>query len=745
MTAMKPPKERFHTTMKSRILSWSCTALICLIGLAAEPARGQNIYMVGKSQVFTQSESSGAVADPSRPFKFSASAPNATTLISPSGGTMPLAYYPNDQVYGIDQYFATKTALDSAWPNGNYQMTGSGAPTAPISLTTDNYPVGTPQVTSGTWANGMLVVSPGQSTTINFSTFTGYATSGVAGHLSLEVSSMQGDNVNIQSNIISQAGFGMPVSATPLTSLTIPAGALTNGRVYEGRMTWDTAISLGASGGAVALFSKQLWFYIAAQAPGAITPPPVISRQPTNQTGPLGGSATFTLTVTVGGSTNVGNLLTDWYFNGERINLDGTKYAWPPNTFGLTVNNLTAADVGSYTVRLGNAGGFVTSVPATIAISVPTAPTAPTIVRQPVAVTVGQDTTAVLSVVATGTPALTYQWKLNGNNVTGLAGVNGPTLAIPGASAARAGTYTVVVTNSVGSVTSTSALLTISSSTSDPGRLINLSILTPLAGDESMTMGTVLGGAGTSGTKPLLARAAGPALAQLGINSFLPDPTMTLVNTSSTPNVTVATNNDWAGGAALANAFVAVGAFAYASPTSKDAAIFQSSLAPGNYTVQVGDVGNGSGTVIAELYDSTPAGGFTSSTPRLVNVSVLKTIGTGSLLTAGFYVGGSTAKTVLIRAIGPTLGQAPFNIGSAMADPQLTLFNSSQLAIAANNDWGGDPAIMVTASRVGAFAVPNGASKDSMLLITLSPGSYTAQVSPVGAGGTAIVEVYEVP
>jgi hypothetical protein len=261
-----------------------------------------------------------------------------------------------------------------------------------------------------------------------------------------------------------------------------------------------------------------------------------------------------------------------------------------------------------------------------------------------------------------------------------------------------------------------------------------------------MTIGTVLGGAGTSGSKPLLARAVGPSLAQLGVNGFLPDPTMMLVNTGVSPIVTVATNNDWAGATSLANAFAAVGAFAYASATSKDAAIFQPSLSPGNYTVQVSDAGNGSGTVIAELYDASGTA-FTPATPRLVNVSVLKQISPDGALTAGFVVGGSTAKTVLVRAVGPTLGAAPFGLGGTMPDPQLKLFNSAQAVVATNDDWGGDAQLTSAASRVGAFALIAPSSKDAVLLLTLAPGNYTAQASPAGgtAGGTAIVEIYEVP
>ena len=127
---------------------------------------------------------------------------------------------------------------------------------------------------------------------------------------------------------------------------------------------------------------------------------------------------------------------------------------------------------------------------------------------------------------------------------------------------------------------------------------------------------------------------------------------------------------------------------------------------------------------------------------------VLKAIAAGSTLTAGFVIGGATAKTVLIRAIGP--GLTPLGLNGVMPDPQLTLNYTTPtpaVVVASNDDWNGDLAISQTAARIGAFAVSNSASRDAMLLITLAPGNYTAQVSPVSgtSGGTAIVEVYEVP
>jgi hypothetical protein len=729
--------------------------------LATHVANGQQVYFVGKSQAFTQSDSSGAVADPTASFQFSATGVNRATLILPLGSTMPLAYLASDQEYAIHQGFTTKAALDTAFPLGTYQMTGTGIPTLSFNLTTDNYPVGTPQVTSGTWnPAGMLVVNPTQATTINLNTFTGYSTSGLAGHMQTNIESTMGDNVRLQNQIATVAIFGMMASPTPLTSLTIPAGTLTNGRLYQASVSWDTITTLDtttvAGSGAVAVFTKQLTFYIAAQTPGTSTPPPVITNQPTNQTGVLGGRATFTVGVTVGGSTNFSNVLVTWMRNGQdlgNLNASGGKYTNSNQGWGLTINNLTAADAGNYSVKFGNAGGFVTSATATLTVA---SATPPTINRQPVSQAITQGSTVVFAVDASGVPAATYQWRLNGFNVpAATSGATGPVLVVQNAGPAQTGAYTVVVANSVGTVTSAAATLTLGTAVNDPGRLINLSILTPLAAGEPMTMGTVLGGGGTSGPKPLLARAAGPTLgaappAGFGLPNVLPDPTMTLVNTSNSPNFTVASNNDWGGGAALSNAFAQVGAFAYAAPNSKDAALFQSgaaALSPGNYTVQVSDAGTGSGTVIAELYDATPAGTFSASTPRLINVSVLKQIETGAMLTVGFYVGGSTAKTVLIRAVGPSLGQPPFNISSAMADPQLTLFNSSQVAIAGNDNWGGNNALATTGGRVGAFALFSPTSRDAVLLMTLAPGSYTVQVSPVSgtAGGTAIVEVYEVP
>jgi uncharacterized delta-60 repeat protein len=371
---------------------------------------------------------------------------------------------------------------------------------------------------------------------------------------------------------------------------------------------------------------------------------------------------------------------------------------------------------------------------------------APTVTVQPVAQTIARGSTVVFTVTALGAAPLTYQWIKDG---VPLAGATNSRFVLPLASAEQAGNYRVEVANHVGRATSTDATLDVITA-AESGHLNNVSVLTALNAGESLIMGIVLGGVGTSGTKPLLIRAAGPALTQFGVKGVLSNPTLTLRDVSAARNVVIASNNGWGGAGGLANAFAQLGAFAFPEPASKDAAIFQSgasSLAAGNYAVQVSDANNGSGVVLAELYDATPAGSVTSATPRLINVSVLKQIGPDSSLTAGFTISGATARTVLVRAIGPSLRFAPFNISGAMAAPGLVLSATGTGALVASNaGWGGDPQIAQAANRVGAFALPDASSKDSTLLTTLAPGKYVVEVTPTsGTPGTMILEIYEVP
>jgi hypothetical protein len=225
-------------------------------------------------------------------------------------------------------------------------------------------------------------------------------------------------------------------------------------------------------------------------------------------------------------------------------------------------------------------------------------------------------------------------------------------------------------------------------------------------------------------------------LIALGVGDVLQDPKLEFFSGSAK----IGENDNWGGSAILSAAMVQVGAFPFSSATSRDAAIVLSDPGRGGNSARIS--GSGAGTVIAELYDATPQGGFTATTPRLVNLSVLKHLGAG--VTAGFVLGGSTSRRVLIRAIGPTLGNAPFDVPEVVEDPQLALF-SGPAQISANDNWGGTSVLSAAFAQVGAFALP-AASRDAALLVTLAPGSYTVNVNGVGSTtGVALIEVYEVP
>lgn len=130
---------------------------------------------------------------------------------------------------------------------------------------------------------------------------------------------------------------------------------------------------------------------------------------------------------------------------------------------------------------------------------------------------------------------------------------------------------------------------------------------------------------------------------------------------------------------------------------------------------------------------------------RPINISTRALAGTGAnALIAGFVLGGGgSAKNMLIRGIGPTLGN--FGISGALPDPQLVLSAGSS-QIASNDDWSSasnKTAISQTAASVGAFALPD-PSKDSSMIANLGNGSYSALVSDVGGqSGIALIEVYD--
>jgi Bacterial Ig domain len=137
--------------------------------------------------------------------------------------------------------------------------------------------------------------------------------------------------------------------------------------------------------------------------------------------------------------------------------------------------------------------------------------------------------------------------------------------------------------------------------------------------------------------------------------------------------------------------------------------------------------------------------GGTFSDGVLKNLATRGQVGTGAdILIAGFVVGGSSPKQLLVRAIGPTL--ATFNVPGVVSATELQLFQGGTM-LYSNTGWSSTPVNATAVSnadlQVGAFALPTG-SADSALVGTFAPGSYTAMVSGVGgATGVGLVEIYD--
>jgi hypothetical protein len=139
------------------------------------------------------------------------------------------------------------------------------------------------------------------------------------------------------------------------------------------------------------------------------------------------------------------------------------SYQWFSNSvaFRMRPTALTTsrrrAHAGNYFVTITNASGSVTSSVATLTVVI-----APVILTNPASLTVVTGSPAAFSVSAIGAAPLSYQWR---SNDVALLDATNVSYSIASAQTNDAASYTVVVTNFAGSVTSAPAILTVNSGT----------------------------------------------------------------------------------------------------------------------------------------------------------------------------------------------------------------------------------------------------------------------------------------
>ncbi|MGA2016517.1 MAG: S53 family peptidase [Opitutaceae bacterium] len=303
-------------------------------------------------------------------------------------------------------------------------------------------------------------------------------------------------------------------------------------------------------------------------------------------------------------------------------------------------------------------------------------------------------------------------------------------------------------------------VLALSDPPADPShRLVDISTRAQVGTGSNVTIAGIVirGPAGT--LKNILVRGVGPALTGFGISGALAQP---VVGVYDSAGGIIASDSGWGNAPqpgtsavaasyrqATADEMGSVGAFALAAGSADSAMVL--SLPPGAYTVQLSGPDGGSGVGLAEVYELDP-----TSPDALVNISARCFVGTGSgVAIPGFVVEGSQSAQLLIRGVGPALGQS-FGLTGVLATPSIALNDSSGALIATNTGWGSPPtggtssvaasfkqATAADMASAGAFALPAG-SADAAMIVTLPPGLYTAIVSGAGgATGTCLAEVYQ--
>lgn len=446
---------------------------------------------------------------------------------------------------------------------------------------------------------------------------------------------------------------------------------------------------------------------------------PVITLQPASQSVLSGGVVLFSVTAT--GPSFGSPPRYQWQKNGSDI--AGAVSA------NYTIPSVAMSDAGNYTVIVTN--DFASAISDVARLTVGAAAAAPVISQHPISQSAAVGDTVTLSVIASGNPTPTYQWKKDG---VALSGATSSTLTLANVQTSDSGAYLVVVSNVAGTATSAPAAITVGMRT----RVVNLSTRAQVGTDANI----LIAGFIINGTTPkkMLIRAVGPTLSQFAVDGVLANPFLRIANVNGD---TVASNDDWSITSNLPDLVAAqtqTGAFPL-QKDSKDAALVVT-LAPGSYTALISGVNSTAGVVLAELYEVD-----TTTTNQLINISARAFVGTGSkVLIPGIIVSGDTPKKFLVRAVGPGLKQ--FSVDGALADPKLEVVNSAGQTIAVNDDWSISDNLVETKSvtqSLNIFALDAG-SKDAAAVVTLAPGNYTVVVHGVGdTTGVALVELYQVP
>src|SRR6267378_1267021 len=344
----------------------------------------------------------------------------------------------------------------------------------------------------------------------------GSVTVGTTAKGTVTVSNVGGSNLTVSS--ISVPGNPFTVSGLTTPSTIAPGGSNSFNVAY-------TPTAPVTSTGSVTITSDDPLTptsVLTVSGTGTATPvAPTITTQPASQTVTAGQTATFAAV-----ASGTAPLSYQWQKNG--VSIAGATAA------SYTTPATTTSDSGStFAVVVTNTVGTVTSSTATLTVN--PSPVVPTITTQPVSQTVTAGQTATFAAVASGTAPLSYQWQKNGVAISGATSSNYTTPATT--TSDNGSSFSVVVTNTAGTVASSAATLTVNPASVSP-------TITTQPGSQTATAGqTATFTAVAAGTAPLSYqwRKNGVNIAGATLSSYT-TPATTTSDSGSTFSVVV-TNN----------------------------------------------------------------------------------------------------------------------------------------------------------------------------------------------------------
>jgi K319-like protein len=313
----------------------------------------------------------------------------------------------------------------------------------------------------------------------------------------------------------------------------------------------------------------------------------------------------------------------------------------------------------------------------------------------------------------------TVQWKLYSG--PGTATFGNANTASTSVSFSQSGTYTLELSadDSVHTVAWDAVVITVM----PQSRMANISTRAAVGVGENVSIGGFII-QGTS-AKQVLIRALGPSLSSAGVQGVLVDPTVELHDPSGN---LLLSNDNWKD-----TQQQAITASGLAPGDDRESAIL-STLAPGSYTAIIAGKNSTGGIGLIEVYELQQSGA------RLANISTRGFVGTSdNVMIGGLILKGTASARILLRAIGPSLGNA--GIQNPLLDPTVDLFNGQGTKIGTDNNWKDSQQVAIQAT---GLAPSN--DLESALLVDLSAGSYTAVVAGVNStSGVALIEAYNLP